>query len=109
MQDVKKEYNDTKKAGEPAVAEWFKKNLPVWMGKLEKCLTGKEGFAVGSKMSLADTELYTIVMAFFDNLECAAASITACPKIQKSVELVGGLPGICALNATIHKTSEIVC
>ena len=97
LQDVKKEYNDTKKVGAEAVAEWFTKNLPVWMGKLEKCLPGNNGFAVGSKLSLADTELYTIVTAFFDNLEGAAASIAACPKIQKSVELVKALPGIVAL------------
>merc|ERR1711998_638417 len=36
--DGKKEYNDTKKGGEEAVASWFKTKLPEWMGKLEKCV-----------------------------------------------------------------------
>ena len=118
LQDVKKEYNDTKKVGAEAVAEWFTKNLPVWMGKLENCLPGNNlpgnkislpgnnhpGFLIGSKLSLADTELYTIVTAFFDNLEGAAASIAACPKIQKSVELVKALPGIVALRELASST-----
>lgn len=97
LQDVKKEYHDNKKVGEEAVAEWFKQNLPGWMVKLEKCLTGNKVLDVGSKLSLADTELYTILTAFFDNLEGTAASIAECPKIQKLVELVKALPGIVSL------------
>ena len=95
--DVKKEYNDTKKAGggvdSEAVAEWFKTKLPEWMGKLEKCL-GDNGFAVGSKMSWADVELFTFITSFFDNVEGAAASIENCPKIQRSVELIKTLPAM---------------
>jgi len=91
--DVKKEYNDTKKVGEEAVANWFKTKLPEWMGKLEKCV-GDGGFAVGSKISWADVELFTFITAFFDNLEGAAASIDACPKIKNSVALIKNLPAM---------------
>lgn len=105
LQDVKKEYNDTKKEGKPeAVDEWFKTKLPEWMSKLEQALPGQSGFAVGSQVTLADTELYTIVTAFFDNLEGVAASISACPKIQRSVELVKALPGIMELMAIVEKS-----
>jgi len=93
LQDIKKEYNDTKKVGEEAVAEWFKTKLPEWMGKLELTLADT-GFAVGNKISLGDTELFTFITAFFDNLEGATASIAACPKIQKSVETVKTLPSM---------------
>ena len=95
LQDIKKEYNDTKKIGEEAVAAWFEKNMPEWMGKLEKCL-GDEGFAVGNRLTWADVELFTIIKSFFDNLDGAAASIAACPKIQKSVELVATNPHMAA-------------
>ena len=93
--DVKKEYNDTNKLGEEAVANWFQAKLPEWMGKLEKCL-GDEGFAVGNRLTWADVELFTIIKSFFDNLDGAAASIAACPKIQKSVELVATNPHMAA-------------
>jgi glutathione S-transferase len=91
--DVKKEYNDTKKLGEEAVAKWFQAKLPEWMGKLEKCVGGK-GFAVGSKVTWADVELFTFITAFFDNKEGAAASIQACPKIKNSVALIKNLPAM---------------
>jgi|Transcript_34937 glutathione S-transferase len=90
--DVKKDYNDNKKVGEEAVAEWFKTKLPEWMGKLEKCLG--DNFAVGNKISWADVELFTFITVFFDNVEGAAASIKACPKIKRSVELIKTLPAM---------------
>jgi len=94
--DVKKEYNDTKKVGEEAVAEWFKTKLPEWMGKLELTLPDT-GFAVGNKLSLGDTELFTFVKLFFDDLESVAAAIASCPKIQKSVEAVNSVPAVMEL------------
>jgi glutathione S-transferase len=93
--DMKKEYNDTKKVGEEAVAEWFKTKMPEWMSKLEKALDDN-GFAVGNRLSWADIELFTIICSFFDNLEGAAASIEGCPKIKRSVELVKALPAMAA-------------
>jgi len=104
LQDIKKEYNDAKKEGKPEVVEeWFKTKLPEWMAKIEGALPGQSGFAVGSKLTMADTELYTIVTSFFDNLEGVAAAVAGCPKILKSVELVKALPGIVELMAIAEK------
>ena len=91
--DVKKEYNDTNKLGEEAVANWFQAKLPEWMGKLEKFVCGK-GFAVGSKVTWADVELFTFLTGYFDNKEGAEASIQACPKIKNSAALIKNLPAM---------------
>ena len=67
-------------AGRGRSREWLKTKLPVWMSKLEKCL--------GGKLSWADVELFTFLTAFSNDLEGAAVSFAACPKSQKSVELI---------------------
>jgi len=59
-------------AGRGRSSEWLKTKLPVWMSKLEKCL--------GGKLSWADVELFTFLIAFFDDLEGAAASFAPVPR-----------------------------
>jgi len=100
--DIKQDYNLTKKIGDDAVEKWFKVKLPEWMIKLEASITGSE-FAVGSKISLGDIELYIFVKCFFDNLDAAAASIEACPQIKRSVKLVADLPSVATHLASLEK------
>jgi hypothetical protein len=38
-----------------------------WLGKLEASIVGTGGFAVGTKLSLADITIYYFLTAFFDN------------------------------------------
>jgi glutathione S-transferase len=66
IRDIKQKYYDAKagKSGEELKAiktSWLKNELPSWAAKLEACV-GKDGFAVGNRLSLADV---TIIQLFF--------------------------------------------
>jgi hypothetical protein len=41
--------------------------LRQWLGKLEASIVGTGGFAVGTKLSLADITIYYFLTTFFDN------------------------------------------
>ena len=65
----------------------MKEKLVEWAGKLEQCL-GSEGFAVGTKLSLADIVLHELFIDYLDDKDGAKKSMEACPKLQKSVDAV---------------------
>ena len=70
LRDVKKDYQDAKELGPLAVEQWFLLSLPKWMAGLEGCLS-ESGFAVGSKLSWADVEIFTFVTTFLGHREGA--------------------------------------
>lgn len=91
--DIKKNYSDCKvglkdEALSEAKTKWVTEKMPEWMGKLEKCLSGTGGYAVGNKLSLADIEIYSFVSEFLDDKDLAIASIANCPKLKASVAAV---------------------
>jgi len=94
IRDIKDNYGKAKGALKDAElkeakAKWVGEVLPVEMAKLEQTF-GSAGFAVGSKMSFADIEVFSLLCDYFDAdlLPAAAASISACPKISASVAAV---------------------
>ncbi len=93
VRDIKQKYNDSKVGKkdadlEAAKTKFISEDLPVWFGKLEKCLSGTNGFAVGSNISLADVTIYSLVNDFFDDLAGAAAATAAAPRVAASAESV---------------------
>jgi len=91
--DIKKNYSDCKvglkdEALNEAKTKWVTEKMPEWMGKLEKCLSGTGGYAVGNKMSLADIVIYSFVSEFLDDKDLAIASVANCPKLKASVAAV---------------------
>ncbi len=93
VRDIKQKYSDAKSGKKDedltaAKAKFVSEDLPAWFGKLEKCLTGTEGYAIGNKLSLADISIHHIVKDYLDDLEGAAAATSACPRIQSAAEAV---------------------
>lgn len=79
VRDIKQKYNDAKgnKSGDEqnaAKAAFVSDELPKWLDKLEHTL-GTNGFAVGSKLSLADLTLYHLLRDFFDDKEAVNALV----------------------------------
>ena len=92
VRDIKQKYSDIKagKKGEEldaAKLEFTANELPKWMSKLEICI-GKTGYAVGSKISLADITIYTFVTEYFDDKAGALASTTSCPGVTAILQNV---------------------
>lgn len=58
--------------------------LPNWFERIDKVLTGTNGYAVGSKLSLADITFHNIVLDFFDDKEGAVAACKNAPKVLES-------------------------
>jgi len=90
--DIKDKFVDAKrgKTGEElaaARAKFLAEDLCTWLGKLEKTL-GAGGFAVGSKLSLADVIIHQLVTAFFDEKAEAAAAAAKHHKVAASVAAV---------------------
>lgn len=86
--DIKKKYSDCKTGLkgdelEAAKVKWATEEMPVWMKKLELCAS-----PVGSTPTLFDIVIYACVYEFFDTKELAIASITECPKLKASCDLV---------------------
>lgn len=96
IRDIKTKYSDAKsnKSGDELVAAknaFVTVDLPEWMSKLEFCV-GKDGFSVGSKLSLADVSIYLLLNEFFDDKSAAVASIASCPgltSISAGVAIAG--------------------
>jgi glutathione S-transferase len=89
VRDIKQKYNDSKsgKSGDElatAKSNFISSELPKWAQKLEKCV-GKEGFSVGSKLSLADITIQQLFQDYFDDKEGAAASIEPLPGLSAIV------------------------
>ena len=89
VRDIKQKYNDSKagKSGEDlaaAKAAFIATELPVWAQKLEKCVS-KEGYSVGSKLSLADIAIQQLFQDYFDDKVGAAASIESLPGLSAIV------------------------
>ena len=88
--DIKQKYADAragKKDAEldAAKAKFVAESLPTWFGKLEKTLSGT-GYAVGSKLSLADIVIFSLVKDYFDDLAGVWIATSETPKIRASCE-----------------------
>ena len=81
VRDIKDAYQKAKAAGNGDA--FLSADLPKWLAKLEKCVsqTGKEGFAVGDKISLAGLQIYSLCTEFFDNKDAAAAAYKPLPRV----------------------------
>jgi hypothetical protein len=93
VRDIKQKYNDAKagKKGEEldaARTKFIGEELAVWFGKLEKTLSGTNGFAVGDKISYADVVIHSLVKDYFDDLAGAAAAAATAPRVAASAESV---------------------
>lgn len=93
VRDVKQKYTDSKrgKTGDlvnDAKKEWLRGEYVTLMTKVDACLDGTNGFALGGKVSLADFTLYTLIHEYFDDKEIAIESIAACSKIIASTNKV---------------------
>lgn len=58
MKDLEKKAEIQKK--------WFEEELPAFLAKLEQAIPGEAGFAVGSKVSLADVAIFKLLSDTFD-------------------------------------------
>lgn len=93
VRDIKQKYADAKagKSGEELANvknSWLEKDFVEWLAKLEKTIPGTSGFAVGTKLSLADITIQQLVQDYFDNKDLAAAAAAQFPKISSSVQVV---------------------
>lgn len=71
--------------------KWFDEVLPTYLQKLEKTLPGSDGFAVGSKASLADVAIYRLLKDVQPPYDAGfqpqvVKAYEACPKIKAIVE-----------------------
>lgn len=78
---------------EEKLVKWFDEDMPNWMARLEKA-TGDSGFAVGSKLSLADVALYIFLTQGISDQERCKKTYAACPSISGIVSGVGELEGV---------------
>jgi glutathione S-transferase len=70
---------------ESAKKEWITEKLPIWAEKLEASLTtGRDGFAVGNKLSAADVFLQQLVMDTFEPKDGVLLSLIGAPKVVAS-------------------------
>ncbi len=90
VRDVKDAYGKAKAAGNADA--FLADELPKWLAKLEHCVsvTGKDGHAVGSKLSLAGLQIYSLCVEFFDAKEAAAKAYAGLPCITAIVAKVAG-------------------
>lgn len=72
--------------------EWYDKELPEFLGKLEKALPGSSGFAVGSKMSYADVVIFKLLKDTYQ--DDVASAYSDCPKLKAIVDAVGKEAGL---------------
>jgi len=63
--------------------KWNEEELPDWLKKLEKALPGSDGFAVGSKTSLADVAIFKLLKDTF--ADDVSAAYDSCPKVKAIV------------------------
>jgi len=93
VRDIKQKYYDAragKKDAELAAAKeaFVNTEYPQWTAKLEKTLSGTNGFAVGGKVSLADVVIYNLVTDTFEDKAAAARAVDKCPRLQASSDKV---------------------
>lgn len=79
VRDIKQKYNDAKakKSGDEqnaAKAAFVSDELPKWLDKLQNSV-GTNGFAVGSKLSLADLTLFHLLRDYFDDKDAVNALV----------------------------------
>jgi glutathione S-transferase len=60
---------------------FLSRHLPLWLLKLEKVVAA-DGFCVGSRLSIADLNLFVFLTEYFDHVDIALESIKNSPKIQ---------------------------
>ena len=89
VRDIKQKYNDFNRGKKDAELETAKDNfikveLPKLSALMEKCLDAN-GYAIGSKLSLADISLFNLYKDYFDDVAGAIAAIEQCPNIQSAV------------------------
>eukprot|EP00930_Biecheleria_cincta_P046198 TRINITY_DN31869_c0_g1_i1.p1 TRINITY_DN31869_c0_g1~~TRINITY_DN31869_c0_g1_i1.p1 ORF type:complete len:307 (-),score=72.15 TRINITY_DN31869_c0_g1_i1:244-1083(-) len=67
-------------------AKWHTEELPGFLQKLESAIPGADGFAIGSKTSLADVCIYKLLKDTYD--EDVSAAYSECPKLQSIVQSI---------------------
>lgn len=92
VRDIRSKYQDARvgKTGdelEAAKAAFIKETLPVWLEKIDATM-GDAGFAVGSKISLADIALQQVILDYFDDKEGAVAACAKAPKCLAAAQKV---------------------
>jgi prostaglandin-H2 D-isomerase / glutathione transferase len=92
VRDIKQKYIDAKVGKSmdelhQAKIFWMRNELPTWAKKLESCV-GKDGFAVGSKLSLADIVIQVFFQDYFDEKTLANEAIRDCPGLQMIIHNV---------------------
>mmetsp|Transcript_38872 Transcript_38872/g.28754 ORF Transcript_38872/g.28754 Transcript_38872/m.28754 type:complete len:218 (+) Transcript_38872:45-698(+) len=94
LRDIKQKYNDAKvgKSGEDLTAvktNFVQNELPKWLDKLEYSL-GKDGYAVGGRVSLADVIIFNFLTEYFDaaNQDDVNALVAARPSLAGIVSHV---------------------
>ncbi|KAI9003817.1 hypothetical protein DFJ74DRAFT_693807 [Hyaloraphidium curvatum] len=90
VKDIKADYRAAwagKGDGMPAAkAAWIAEKLPVWLGKVDRALDGTSGFAVGSKLSLADVILANFLFDHFDDVEGVLRAAEGAPRVLASAK-----------------------
>ena len=87
VRDIKDMYQKVRRLPEEdnkrelGMTEWFEKTLPGKFQDLEHIL-GIKGLSVGTRASLADIVLFSLVTQFFDDKENALKAIENAPKLK---------------------------
>lgn len=55
--------------------------MPVWLGKVEKTISGTDGFAIGNRASIADVYLANLLFELFDDKAGALKAAEGAPKV----------------------------
>ena len=91
VRDFKTEYQTVRKLPEDerelGMKKWFEETLPARLASLEH-LVEEGGYAVGSKLSLADVVLFSFLTQFFDNKEGSRSAFETTTNIRSVVETV---------------------
>ncbi|CAE7508527.1 GST [Symbiodinium natans] len=72
--------------------KWYAEELPDWLSKLEKALPGSDGYAVGSKASLADVAIFKLLKDTYP--DDVSAVYDSCPKVKAIVDNIAKNEGI---------------
>ena len=94
MTDVKQAYNKAKTAGDEAVKKFFQEDLKKTFTAFEKQADkSKSGYWIGSRLSLFDIQLYTLIH-FFDDQQSVQQALEGCPALKAIHDKVEQTPEI---------------
>jgi hypothetical protein len=86
IRDIKQKYSDAK--AKQKANEFLQDDLPGWLKKLDKLVTG-DMFAVGGTVSLADITIQQFVCDYFDNQVAVAKALEHAPNLKGIGEFLG--------------------